>query len=139
MKKQVLTFVIALLSFGFADAQNPNGKKEHVIKDVKATKMVGVRGPGKVKNDVPTTDVVLPAPTNRGSGSECLLTFDNFTGFWIKVYVDGNFKRYVEPWRTGEVTVYGGWTTWYCETTGGNMSWENSGDCYLDWWINLRE
>src|ERR1044071_9140071 len=137
MKKHLFMLLIAVLSFGVANAQN--GKKEHVIKDVKATKMVaGTRG-SKVKTDVPTTDVAAPAPTNRGTADDCHLTFDNYTGYWIKIYVDGNYKGMVEPWGTGEVWVFGGWTSWYCETAGGTFYWENSGDFFCDCWVNLRE
>lgn len=138
MKKHLFMLLIAVLSFGVANAQS-GAKKEHVIKDVKATKMAGARGKDKIKTDVPTTDVAAPKPAERGSVSECHLTFDNYTGYWIKIYVDGNFKGYVEPWGTGEVWVYGGWTSWYAESAGGTYYWENSGDCYSDWWVNLRE
>lgn len=138
MRKKIFMLLVAALSFGVANAQD-GGKKEHVIKDVKATKMAGARGKDKIKNDVPTTDVAAPKAAERGSASECHLTFDNYTGYWVKVYVDGNFKGYVEPWKTGEVYVYGGWTSWYCETAGGTLYWENSGDCYSDWWVNLRD
>ena len=130
--------LVAVLSFGFANAQNGNGKKEHVIKDVKATKMTGERGAGKIKNGIPTTDVIVAEPTNRGAGSYCYLTFDNYTGYSINVYVDGNYKGWIEPWGKGDVTVYGGWTSWYCESSGGGYYWENSGDCFSDWYVNLR-
>ncbi len=136
MRKNLFMLLIAVLSFGFANAQT-NGKREHVIKDVKATKMVpgSTRGSTKAK---PTTDVIVEAPTNRGSGSYCYLTFDNYTGYNIDIWVDGNYKGWVEAWGKGDVTVYGGYTSWYAESAGGGYSWSNSGDCFSDWYINLR-
>lgn len=140
MRKYIFMLLVAVLSFGFAaHAQDAPAKKEHVVKDVKATKMTGERGKEKIKNDVPTTDVPTPQPAERGTANECRLTFDNYTPYWVKVFVDGNFKGYIEPWGAHQVSVANGWSTWYAETAGKTYYWENSGDCQSDWWVNLRQ
>lgn len=138
MSKAILVLIAFCFSLGALYAQGDQ-KKEHVVKDVVATKIQGERGKDKIKSDVPTTDVA--APTNDGCGGcyDCMLVFDNYTGYWINVYVDGVFKGIIEPYGTGNVRVVADWTSWYCETAGSTLSWEDKGDCSAEWWIKLRE
>jgi hypothetical protein len=36
--------------------------------------------------------------------SLCMVVFDNYTGLWIKTYVDGNYAGMMRPW--GELATY---------------------------------
>lgn len=139
MKKNLFVLLIAALSFGFAQAQTTE-KKEHVIRDVKSQPVSAERGASKIVKDVPTTDVPVPQPDVCVNCNACNFTFDNWTGYWIKVYVDGQFKGYLEPWGSGTAFVRENSNgTWYCETAGGTLCWEGKNYCGLDEQINLRE
>ncbi len=137
MNKNLFILLVAILSFGFTQAQTTT-KREHVVKDVKAQAVGAQRGASKIVNDVPTTDIALP-PSESCGGCYSKATFDNYTGYWIKVYVDGDFKGSVEPWGTGSCDILSSWQSWYCETSGGTLSWEGKSDGGSDLWVNLRE
>lgn len=104
MNKSILVLITFFFSLGAVYAQG-EVKKEHVVKDVVATKIAGERGNDKIKSDIPVTDVA--APTNDGCGGcyDCTLVFDNYTGYWVNVYVNGVFKGVIEPWGTGIVRL----------------------------------
>jgi hypothetical protein len=135
MKKYLVMICLAVFAVTMASAQT---KKPLIVQDSKQHKVDPKQRGANVKTDVPTTDVVAPAPTARGASDYCTMTFDNYTGYWVKIYVDGNFKGYVEPYGVGSVTVYGGYTTYYCETTGGTYYWSGEGNCEGEYHYNLR-
>ena len=119
----------------------PNGKREHIVKDAKASIVTDSAASNKINSVIPSTDVIVEEPANRGSGSYCTVVFDNYTGYAINVYivdVDTIYKGWIEPWGKGEISYPGGWTSWYCESAGGGCFWTNGGDCFSDWYVNLR-
>jgi hypothetical protein len=59
----------------------------------------------------------------------CCLDFDNWTGYYIDVWVDSEYRGRVSPWEDGDVCVGDGWTTWQAKTAGGTYSWSGSGAC----------
>ena len=114
------TFCISL-SFG-----------QDVPKDLKA-RMFDKNGPG-AKLEVPTKDVIAPKPDK--TRSQCCLNFDNYTGLWLNIWVDGVYQGQVGPWNEGHVCVYSGWTTYYVRSTGGSYEWSDEGNC--NEWTSLR-
>ena len=135
MKKYLLMICLTVMSVSYVSAQV---KKRLIVQDPKQTKVDAKARGAAIKVDKPTTDVAAPAPAQRGSTDFCTITFDNYTGYWINVYVDGNYKGDVAPYGVGDVTVYGGYTTYYCVTAGGTYSWSDNGDCSGDYHINLK-
>lgn len=136
MKKFTFLFVVAMFTMGISLSAQ---KKEKILKDEKRTTVAGKRG-AVIKNDVPTKDVEAPAPgkqESRGYG-DCSLGFSNYTGYWVKAYVDGNFMGYIEPYGFETYYAYDGYTSWYCETAGGTYSWSDSGNCEGYYEYNLR-
>jgi hypothetical protein len=83
---------------------------------------------------VPNTDVVAPKPDK--TRSQCCISFDNYTGLWLDVWVDGVYKGHIAPWEEGDVCVYSGWTTYYIRSSGGTYEWSDSGDC--NGWFSLK-
>ena len=79
-----------------------------------------------IKSDVPTKD--KQEAKNRAAAA-CSIYFDNFTGYYVKVYVDGDYKGTVGPYDSGTVTVGDGYTTIYCITSGGTKEWSATGNC----------
>ncbi len=131
MKKVLLTLVIALLAFTVTNAQ---GKKEVPVAKQKVEATRGANP--KIKSDVPSTDVEAPKPAaTRGS---CTVAFTNNTGYYVKIYLDGNYKGTLSPYESGSVTVYSGYTTIYCITTGGTYDWSAAGNCEGTYTYNLN-
>ncbi|PLW93454.1 MAG: hypothetical protein C0592_06105 [Marinilabiliales bacterium] len=135
MKRNLLIFSM-LLAFIFAGALNVQAQSQKtVIKEE-----VSARGnnPDLKQTDICNMpDVERPDPTAT-RGSYCELTFDNYTGYYINVWVDGEYRGMLDPWGTGYVTVGSGWTTWYCETSGGTYFWQDKGSCNGEQWWNLK-
>jgi len=82
----------------------------------------------------PSTDVEQPKPDK--TRAQCCLNFDNYTGLWLEVWVDGTYRGTVAPYDEGDVCVYGGWTSYYVRSSGGSYEWEDSGDCNS--WFSLK-
>ncbi|GAB3515448.1 hypothetical protein GCM10027442_31290 [Emticicia fontis] len=81
-----------------------------------------------IKVDLPTVDNPVPKPP-KSRGDLCIVKFDNWTGLYIKVYVDGYYKGILDPWDKGTVTVESGYTKIYCISTGGTREWKADGNC----------
>ncbi len=68
-----------------------------------------------VKND-PANEP--PAPPKKGGAKtrgffDCWVTANNYTPWWVDVYVDGTYRGQVAPWGAGTVNAGAGGTTLY--------------------------
>lgn len=126
MKKLILsTFAVAMFLTIFALSADVQAQ-ERTPKSVKSKTVSKSRGANpNIKQDVPTTDKVVA----KSRSASCVITLDNYTGYYIKVYVDGNYKGTLDAWGGGTVTVGNGFTTVYCVTVGGTKEWETDGNC----------
>lgn len=79
--------------------------------------------------ELPDDSKPVPKPDLSSARGSCCLDFDNWTGYYIDVWVDDTYKGRVSPWDDGDVCVGDGWTTWVAKTTGGTYTWSNSGQC----------
>lgn len=126
MKKLlVINLLFLLVSF------NSFAQKKAKVIEVVGKEVAKTRGENpNIKTDFvcDAVDVEVEKPTAT-RGSTCTINVDNYTGYDIKVYVDGDFYGWVHPWDEGAVTVYGGYTTVYCITAGGTYEWSASGNC----------
>jgi hypothetical protein len=120
---------IALLLFaGFAGAQLKPGKSV----ETKAVKSRGGEDPNiKVTSDkVAINDPAkeVPAPPAKGGvktrgPEDCWVKFDNWTGWWVDCYADGNWVGKVGPWGEGTANVYSGRTRLYASAPGTGLTW----------------
>lgn len=78
----------------------------------------------KIKGEAPTTDVV--ETKSRGT---CSVFFDNYSGLYVKVYVDGYYRGTLSPYGSFTVNVADGYTEIYCISTGGTRDWAATGNC----------
>jgi hypothetical protein len=125
MKKIIVLLVVLFLSAQVGYSQTAATAKKQIVKELKGKKVDKARGANpNIKTDVPTVD--KPVVKARGG---CNIYFDNYTGYYVKVYVDGNYKGTLDGWGGGWVSVGGGYTTIYCVTTGGSYEWSANGDC----------
>jgi hypothetical protein len=124
MKKILFMTFLAFLAFQVSYSQ-VNTEKKKVVKEVKSAKVEKSRGENpNIKTYAPTTDVAVAK--QRG---DCAINFDNWTGYMVNVYVDGNFKGTVDAWGNGWVVVGNGYTTVYVITVGGTYEWSATGAC----------
>jgi len=131
--KLILILLITTLLITNSYAQ---GQKKTV--DVKGNKVEKARGANpNIKVDVPTTDKPVPKP-EKARGEYCSVVFNNNTGYYINIYVDGYYKGTLAPWDRGSVTVYAGYKTIYCITTGGTRDWAAAGECSTTYIYNLN-
>ena len=122
---------ITVVSVTSANAQT----KKKVSVDVKAKAATKSRGANPhIKSEAPTTDKAVA----KSRGADCSVNFDNYTGLYVKVYVDGYYKGTVAPYSNGTVTVGEGYTTIYCVSTGGTQEWNASGNCEGSYTYKLR-
>jgi uncharacterized protein (UPF0333 family) len=124
MKKLALSLLFAagLLFAGTVDA-NAQAKKTVAVAGKAVAKSRGANP--NIKMDAPTVD----KPVAKNRSATCAITFDNWTGLYIKIYVDGNYKGTVDAWGKGTVSVGDGYTTVYCVSVGGTREWTAAGDC----------
>ena len=112
--------------------------KETKVVEVVGTKVAKTRG----ENPNIKTDFVCDAPDvevakpDTARGSTCTVNVVNNTGYSVKVYIDGVYYGWVSPWQQGAVTVWAGYTTVYCITSGGKYEWSTSGNC--DYFFNYK-
>lgn len=123
----VLTLAMMVLKVNYSNAQS---KGVDVIgKKVEASR-------GAVKHERPTTDVEAPKENTRGQ--DCCLRFDNYTGYFLDVWVDSIYRGRVAPYDDDDLCVAGGITTWYVETLGETYFWEGGGNCEDNYNIKLQ-
>lgn len=119
------------LTFSSVDAL---AQRNVEVKSTAVPKANGTRNPN-IKADAPTSDA---RPVAKVRGESCVVKFDNHSGLFIKVYVDGNYKGTLDAWGAGTVTVAGGYTKIYCISAGGTKEWNASGDCEGRYTYTLR-
>ena len=118
--------MIALLCFfaiGISQTTYAGGK----VKAKKIVKVVGKKNAGSaagMKQGKPTTDKEMDK--SRG---DCSVYFNNYTGYYVDVYMDGTFWGTISPYGGMTVADGNGYTKIYCETSGGSFNWTASGGC----------
>jgi hypothetical protein len=115
-----LFMVVLISNSSFAQAQ---GNK--IVKKLTAQSVDVNRGENpNIKSERPTDDKVA-----EKSRDNCSIYFDNYTGYYISIYVDGKYKGELAPYGSGTVVVGEGYTTIYCITAGKTKEWNASGNC----------
>ncbi len=136
--KKVALFVFAAAIF-FCSSNAFSQTKEKKSKDVNAVKVEKSRGENpNIKQGRPTTDTPAAKP-DKSRGDVCIIGFDNYTGYYVDVYVDGVYRGTLDPWENeNTVTLYSGYKTIYCVTTGGTYEWSDSGNCDGYYYYKLK-
>jgi hypothetical protein len=127
MKRSILLSVLMIV-FAFATINSASAQE---VKNLFKDKVKVARGTNpdlKDKAACEMPDVEKPNPTQT-RGSWCTIQFDNWTGYYINIWVDGYYQGQLAPWSEGYVDVIAGWTKVYCETSGGTYYWSSEGSC----------
>jgi hypothetical protein len=92
-------------------------------------KVVVIAQEVKEKKDLPGPD---GGPREKKTRGYCYAYFDNFTGHYVDIWVEGIYQGRLSPYATSvriDVWVPGNWTKWYAETTDKSLYWSNSSYC----------
>ena len=104
-----------------ANAQAAPAKKVNVIGS--ETNTTGV------EMSLPAEDKKLEKQKDRGS---CDVWFDNFTGYYVDIWVEGYYQGRLSPYATSvriDVWTPGNWTKWTAQTAGKTYYWSNDSYC----------
>ena len=141
-----LITIIAALAFLLTGSAYTQEKKDQTVTD-KATKSRGksdVKDPNiKSDSDTNKANANAPAPPNKGGtarGAACTIHIDNRTPYYIRIYVDGDYKGQVGPWGDGITYAIAGPTRLYGKALfddGTSSSWgPRIAECYGSYtWI----
>lgn len=125
MKKMFLAICLTIAAFYLGHAQQTTDN----IVELTPTEVKNRDVNPHIKKDIPTTDAVNPMPDkSRGIHH---LDFDNLTGYFIKLYIDGNYMGTVAPWGHSKIAVTGQYNEVYGITTGNTYQWQKE-DNYTD-------
>jgi len=123
MKKTILGIMVA--GFMMLAFSTTSSAQKKVAVRVESKAVDANRGANPhIKGEAPTTDKA--EAKSRGT---CSVYFDNYSGLYVKVYVDGYYRGTLSPYGAFTVNVADGYTEIYCISTGGTRDWEANGNC----------
>ena len=126
MKRILLISLAAFLTFSFLNAQD--AEKKDI--ESKAAKVEKSRGEDpNIKTDRPADDTPVPKPDESTRGGYCKVVVDNWSGYAVDIYVDGEYAGTVGAWGDGYTWAIEGKTKLYGRSTGGTLTW---GPVYVD-------
>jgi len=103
--------------------------------EINGTQVEKARGENpNIISGVPTDDESPMPEPEKERGSLCMIDFNNYTGYYVEIYVNGYYMGTVAPWGYYPVDAYAGYTTIYCITSGGTFEWSAAGNC--DYYFN---
>ncbi|MCK9255631.1 MAG: hypothetical protein GX793_01660 [Bacteroidales bacterium] len=124
-----ITFLVLLGAFFFlantAEAQ----------KVINAQKFVKSRGVSEYV--IPSGDLAIEKPALSRGG--CLIKFDNWTGYYVDLWVDKVYKGRLNPWENSQLLLPQGYTEVYCRTMGETYQWQSAGKCNEEFLLKLEE
>ncbi len=132
MKKAIYVVLVAVsMTLAFSTTASAQ-KKIEVKVESKAVETNRGANPN-IKSGAPTTDNA----ESKARGT-CRVYFDNYTGLYVNIYVDGYYKGQLSPYGEGSVSVSSGYTTVYCLSAGGTREWSAAGGCTGSYYFKLN-
>lgn len=121
MKKLITLALLVLLGFAFTTA-NAQDKKSKTIEQM-GVKVEATRGGNpNIVTDKPSGDV-LQAKPEATRGDYCKVIVDNWTGYAVDIYVDGDWAGTVAAWSDGYTWAIPGKTRLYGISVGRTVEW----------------
>jgi hypothetical protein len=107
----------------------------------KKVMVYGKQGTGGKELSTPSGDEARPKAKKRGT---CFLYLDNYTGYYVDVWVEDQYQGRLSPYATSvrfDVWTPGNYTHWYAKTAGGTYYWTNDSYCNDNraFTINLKQ
>jgi len=123
-----LTFLVFLGAFFFL------ANTVEAQKVITAQKYVKSRGASEYV--IPSGDLAIEKPVLSRGG--CLIKFDNWTGYYVDLWVDKVYKGRLNPWENSQLVLPEGYTEVYCRTMGETYQWQSSGECNEEFLLKLE-
>lgn len=131
MKKTLLSLPVVCMLLCFSGLANAQKKKTLTLQSRVVEALPGTPN-NKIKSEAPASDKV--EAKSRGG---CVIDFTNYSGLYVKIYVDGYYKSTLSPYGSCTVITTDGYTTVYLISTGGTKDWEAAGTCNRRWIYHL--
>ena len=125
MKKLIFVLVIMLMSI-FAYSQEV----------LTATRVVKSRG-AESEYVIPQGDFAFERPVLSRGG--CIVKIDNWTGYYVDVWVNKNYKGRLNPWENSQLILNEGFDEIYCRTMGESYQWKSGGECNEQFILNVED
>ena len=128
MKKIILTMVVLFAMALACVAQEV----------LTATRVVKSRGAESeyVLPDM-NDEVAIERPVLSRGG--CVVKIDNWTGYYVDLWVDKNYKGRLNPWENSQLIMPNGFDEIYCRTMGESYQWMAGGECNEQFVLSLPE
>ena len=125
----ILAFVAAFLISGMQPSFAQKKEKKNI--DVTGVKIEKSKGANpNITTPKPTTDVVAPKMKGPKYGASlCDVAIENYTGYIVDIYVDGEYRGTIGAYETGVTWAIPGRTRLYGISIGGTVEW---GPSYVD-------
>lgn len=118
--KTKITFLVAIIAMFFASEVFG----QEVLTATKVTKSRGAAD----EYVVPSGDE-FPMEKPALSRGGCVVKLDNWTGYYVDIWVDKAYKGRLNPWENSQLILQQGFTEVYCRTMGESYQWKSAGEC----------
>lgn len=95
-----------------------------------------VKSRGVSEYVIPSGDVAIAKPVISRGG--CVVKFDNWTGYYIDLWVDKVYKGRLNPWENSQLVLPEGYAEVYCRSMGETYQWQSSGECNEEFLLKLE-
>lgn len=128
MKAKITMLLIVGAAFFFVNQLNA----QTILNGSKVVKSRGVS-----EYVIPTGDVAIEKPVLSRGG--CVVDLDNWTGYYIDIWVDKVYKGRLNPWESSQMILPEGYDEVFCRTMGETYQWQSDGQCNEKFQLKLDE
>jgi len=137
MKKLVLVALVAFLGSVVVPSAAQAQTKQR--KNVESKSMVFEKTRGADEN-IKTAKPASDNKVEKTRGELCYIYINNYTGYAIDIYIDGDWMGTIAAYSTSYTYAYPGSTKAYGKSIGGTMYWGPTYfDCQYEYTWNLWE
>lgn len=128
MKAKITIIMIVGAAFFFVNQLNAQTV-------LNASKVVKSRGVSEYV--IPSGDIAIEKPVLSRGG--CVVALDNWTGYYVDIWVDKVYKGRLCPWENSQLILPEGYAEVYCRTMGETYQWQSAGECNEQFQLKLEE
>jgi type II secretory pathway pseudopilin PulG len=140
MKKLIVIALVAFLGSIVAPSALQAQAKQKKNVDAKSAVFEKTRGADENIKTAKPGDDTPKAKVEKTRGESCYIYVNNYTGYSIDIYVDGDWMGTIAAYATAYTTTYPGNTKFYAKSIGGTRYWGPSYfDCQYEYTWNLYE
>jgi hypothetical protein len=140
MRKLALIAMVAFIGSVVVPSALQAQTKEKKNVEEKAKVYEKTRGAdANIKTTKPADDTKA-AKVEKTRGELCYIYVNNYTGYAVDIYIDGDWMGTIAAYATAYTYAYPGTTKAYGKSIGGTMTWGPTYfDCKYDYTWNLWE